>query len=44
MSSSKKIKNLHDIFFLVVKLATLYFALTIVFDQFEVTKNNHVIW
>ena len=43
-SSSKKFKNLNGIFFIVINLTTLYFALTIVFDQFVVTKNNHVLW
>ena len=43
-SSSKKFKNLNDIFFLKIYFATLYFALTIVFDQFVITKINHVIW
>ena len=43
-SSSKKIKNLNGIFFLVINFATLYFALKLVFDQFVVTKNNQVIW
>ena len=42
-SSSKKLKDLNGINFLVTNFATLYFALTIVFDQFVVTKNNHVI-
>ena len=43
-NSSKKSKNLNGIFFLVINCATLYFALTTVFDQFVVTKNNQVIW
>ena len=42
--SYKKFKNLNNIFFLVIKFATLYFALTNVFDQFLVTKNSHVNW
>ena len=36
--SYKKFKNLNGIFFLVINFATLYFALTIVFYQFVVTK------
>ena len=36
--SYKKFKNLNGIFFLEINFVTLYFALTIVFDQFVVTK------
>ena len=36
--SYKKLKNLNGIFFLEINFATLYFALTIVFYQFVVTK------
>ena len=41
--SYKKFKNLNGIFFLEIYFATLYFALRIVFDQFVITKKNHVI-
>ena len=43
-SSSKKIKSLNHIFFLIINFATLYFALKFVLDQFVVTENNFVIW
>ena len=41
-NSLKKFKNLNGIFFLIVNFATLYFAVTFVFDQFVVTKNSYV--
>ena len=37
-ANTRSYKNLNGIFFLEIYFATLYFALTIVFDQFVITK------